>query len=172
MVVLQEDLIKIEEWIHLNKMKLCVNKCKVMCFSRKQNRTVMNLQICYTDLKEVISYKYLGVVLHQGLNWSEQVGRISEKATKNLNFVMRNLKGTKRLVKEKAYLAIIRPVLEYAGSVWDPYLQSNIKEIENVQRLAARRVLGRWKKYCWSEEKNGSRVRIFESPTEMVGELQ
>ena len=46
-----------------------------------------------------------------------------------------------------AYTSIVRPVLEYASSVWDPYLDKNILAIEMVQRRAAR-----WVKsdYLWT----------------------
>ena len=39
---------------------------------------------------------------------------------------------------------MIRPSLEYACTVWDPYTQGNIYKLEMVQRRAARFVLGRY----------------------------
>ena len=41
-------------------------------------------------------------------------------------------------IKERAYKAYIRPLLEYAATVWDPYTQKAIDRIEAVQRRAAR----------------------------------
>ena len=35
------------------------------------------------------------------------------------------------------YYSLVRPHLEYACSVWDPYTQKNIQSIENFQRRAA-----------------------------------
>ena len=40
-----------------------------------------------------------------------------------------------------AYTSLVQPDLEYASSVWDPYLNKNILSIEKVQRWAA----------CWVE---------------------
>ena len=37
-----------------------------------------------------------------------------------LGFLRRNLKTGSRKIKERAYKAMIRPILEYASSVWDP----------------------------------------------------
>ena len=41
-------------------------------------------------------------------------------------------------VKETAYLTLIRPCLEYASSVWDPYQLYLIYDIEKIQRRATR----------------------------------
>ena len=38
------------------------------------------------------------------------------------------------MFKAKAYLALVRPILEYSSTVWDPYLIKNINEIEKVQQ--------------------------------------
>jgi ribonucleases P/MRP protein subunit RPP40 len=169
--MLQQDLETINEWVKLNKMSLNVNKCKAMCFSRKQNKSTMTLKIMGTSLEEVDSYKYLGVTLHEKMNWTQQVERISRKATKNLNFVMRNLKGSKKEIREKAYLTLIRPILDYAGAIWDPYLEKHIKTIEEVQRMAARRVLNKWRKWSWIDAGNEVRELIHDSPSSMIQEL-
>jgi hypothetical protein len=41
-------------------------------------------------------------------------------------------------VKKQAYKFLVRPSLEYACSVWDPYTKENIIQLEQVQRRAAR----------------------------------
>ena len=40
---------------------------------------------------------------------------------------------------------MVRPILEYACTVWDPYKEGQIKIIENVQRRSARFVLNQYK---------------------------
>ena len=40
---------------------------------------------------------------------------------------------------------MVRPILEYAYTVWDPYKEGQIRKIENVQRRSARFVLNRYK---------------------------
>ena len=41
-------------------------------------------------------------------------------------------------------MSLVRPTLEYASSVWDPYQQNDIHRLEMVQRRAARYVTNRY----------------------------
>ena len=43
-------------------------------------------------------------------------------------------------VKSKAYITLVRPQLQYACSVWNPYTKRNIHQIELVQYKVARLV--------------------------------
>ena len=43
------------------------------------------------------------------------------------------------------YFALVRPLLEYASSVWDPHTTADIHKIEMVQRRAARFVIGNYR---------------------------
>ena len=55
-----------------------------------------------------------------------------------LAFLSRNLWMLPERLREKAYLTIVRPGLEYASTITDPYLSKDIKKLEGVQRHAAR----------------------------------
>ena len=54
----------------------------------------------------------------------------------------RNLSGCTQDTRALAYKALVRPVLEYASTVWDPYQANHIRKIEAVQRKAARFATG------------------------------
>jgi hypothetical protein len=56
---------------------------------------------------------------------------------------MRVLKTKKPVIFRKAFVSLIRPVLEYAAVVWCPSYVKDINRIENVQRSFTRRVFAR-----------------------------
>ena len=58
-------------------------------------------------------YKYLGVELSSDLNWNFHIAGIIDKANRSLGFIRRSLNKCPENVKEQAYLALVRPQLEY-----------------------------------------------------------
>ena len=87
-------------------------------------------------LETVNTAKYLGVTISRDMNWSEHINNVCTKANKTLGFLKRNLKISSRKIKEMAYKSCVRPALEYACTVWDPYTQQYIDRIEAIQRQA------------------------------------
>ena len=53
-------------------------------------------------------------------------------------FLRRNLFSCPQDVKEAAYKTLVRPILEYGSTVWDPHCNGLNDELENVQKGAAR----------------------------------
>jgi hypothetical protein len=94
-------------------------------------------------LESVDKAIYLGVTISEDLKWESHINNICGKANKTIGFLRRNLNIGSTSVKEQAYKSLVRPSLEYACSVWDPYLKSDINKIEMVQRRAARYVTNR-----------------------------
>ena len=60
------------------------------------------------------------------------------KGDQMLGVLKRNLRHCPRSIKDMAYKTILRPKLEYASAVWDPFTEENIRKLEAVQRRAAR----------------------------------
>ena len=70
--------------------------------------------------------------------------RNTTKANKTLNFLRSNIRTCSAKSKEQAYKALVRSIVEYRATVWDPYVAKNIQQVEMIQRRAARWVLGRY----------------------------
>ena len=89
------------------------------------------------------TFKYLGVTMNQKLTWHEHIN-VTAKASRILNLLRHNLRHASNEAKVRAYLALVRPQLEYAAPVWTPHLKSQILKIEKVQKRALRRVVDKW----------------------------
>ena len=62
-------------------------------------------------------------------------------------FLYRNLRQCPPHIKTVCYKSMVRPILEYTSSVWDPHTNVNIQKLESVQRRAARFRLGDYSRY-------------------------
>ena len=72
------------------------------------------------------------------------------KARKSAGFLYRRFyKDMKTPALLKLYASMVRPILQYCSSVWDPYLQKDITLLERVQRFALRISLKEW--HCSSD---------------------
>ena len=80
---------------------------------------------------------------------------ISARANSPKGFLQRNLTKCPLPVKISCYTTIVRPILEYACTVWPPYHQQNIAKLEMVQWRAARFVTNNYNRTA-SVDRNGA----------------
>ena len=97
-----------------------------------------------TDFENIESIKYLGVTITSDLRWNTHVSNAYTKANRTLGFLRRNLYSCPQGVKEAAYKGLVRPVVGYGNSVWDPPGVLLQEELESVQKRAARFVTGNY----------------------------
>eukprot|EP00745_Piridium_sociabile_P009324 TRINITY_DN16486_c0_g1_i8.p1 TRINITY_DN16486_c0_g1~~TRINITY_DN16486_c0_g1_i8.p1 ORF type:complete len:256 (-),score=44.82 TRINITY_DN16486_c0_g1_i8:150-917(-) len=118
-------------------MRFNATKCYVMSFSHTPTSQFM-YSLDNTILKSVSSNPYLGIQFSDNLKWSHHISSITKKANSTLGFLRRNLYHCPQTCKRNAYLALVRPLLEYGALVWDPYQSKDIDRMERVQRIAVR----------------------------------
>ena len=82
--------------------------------------------------------KDLGVLISEDLKWAPQCASASAKARRMLGVLRRSFSSRNVDLWKKLYTIYVRPLLEYAVPVWCPYLESDIMEIEKIQKRATR----------------------------------
>ena len=142
--VMQADLDKLADWEEKWDMKFHPDKCVVLRITRKLTPHKYKYYLRGHCLKSVNNAKYLGVEISSDLRWDSHVANLCKKGNRSIGFLKRNLNVNSQTIKDMAYKTLVRPQLEYASSVWDPYLSKDIHRIEMVQRRAARYVCNRY----------------------------
>ena len=89
-------------------------------------------------LENVDNIEYPGVTITNDLKWNTHISNICTKANRTLGFLRRTLFSCPQNVKEATYKGMVRPILEYGSSVWDPHTDKLQEELEKVQNRAAR----------------------------------
>ena len=142
---LQRDIDRLGSWARKWGMRFQPVKCNMMQLTRKW---IKKIHASYTfegtNPENVESIKYLGVTITSDLRWNTHVSNVSTKANRTLGFLRRNLHSCPQEVKEAAYKGLVRPVLDYGSSVWDPPGVVLQEELESVQKRAARFVTGNY----------------------------
>ncbi|KAI8518891.1 hypothetical protein Bbelb_021480 [Branchiostoma belcheri] len=137
---LQEDIDNISLWERRWLMEFNPSKCEVMTIPSSKTPITHSYVLHNQLLNKVSTTRYLGVTISSNLTWGSHVDAVSSKANKTLGMLRRCLRIASTAAKERAYMALVRPQVEYACSVWDPHTQDQVGRIEMVQRRAARYV--------------------------------
>ena len=145
MLKLQKDIDQLGCWARKWGMRFQPVKCSMMQITRKQIKKIhSSYTLEGTVLKNVENIKYLWVTVTNDLRWNKHVSNVCTKANQTLGFLRRNLYACPQGIKEAAYKGLVRPVLEYSGSVWDPSGVGLQNELEKVQNRVARFVTGNY----------------------------
>ena len=117
-------------------MEFNADKCEVIRITSKKNPIIYSCKIHQTALRSTDQAKYLGVIITPDLSWKCHIDNITKKANSTMAFLRRNIRSSPR--DAKAYKTYVRPIVEYASSVWSPAIDSHINQLEKVQRRGAR----------------------------------
>lgn len=100
------------------------------------------------NLKDAKSFKDLGVIIKRSwsykskdLSWSEHISTLVNEANQVLGLIKRSVGTANTRTFSLLYKSFVRPLLEYAVPVWNPYLVKDIHTIENAQRRVSRLAL-------------------------------
>ena len=142
--IIQNDINNLFKWSE--KWLLCFHpdKCKVLSIigKRHQQRTtdykMPTYSGSYVTLESVESEKDIGVTIDAKLNFEKHIQTQVIKANQIVGIIRRSFKYLDFKTFCLLFKSLVRPILEYASSVWNPYKTKDIEAIENVQRRATK----------------------------------
>ena len=77
---IENDLIKISEWLKINKLSLNIKKTQFMIFTNKNSsKPDIELQIHGHRIDQTLHTKFLGVIIDSQLTWKDHINYISKK---------------------------------------------------------------------------------------------
>ena len=145
---LQPDLDQLGKWAYTWQTKVAPTKFYVMSVTLKNSPSQFSCSLCNAQLDGACHQKkYLGVYITCTWSWQLQCDEATKKAMRVLRILQRNLSSCDRSVKARAYLSLVRPIVEYATVAWSPHTNKGIDCIESVQRRAARFVNSDYSRY-------------------------
>ena len=109
-----------KDWANTWKMVYNIDKCEILQISLS-NSAHANYYLYDNPLRIVNEAKYLGVLLDSKLSFNKHIETVCKKANGVLAFLKRNLYNCNFQIRSQVYMLYVRPILEYASTVWAPY---------------------------------------------------
>ena len=136
--ILQDDINQLVEWTQKWQLPFNMEKTKVLHYGR--NNSEHNYQIGGLNIAKDCTEKDLGVTFDNSLKFSTHIASIVQKANSRLGIIKRNFSIMSKEIIMPLYKSIVRPILEYGSSVWNPALRRDYLEIEKVQKRATKMI--------------------------------
>lgn len=141
---LQHDLNNLFDWSIEWMLRFHPDKCKVLKVHNKWKEKVNYIYIMKkydgttTTLESVESEKDIGVNIDSHLCFDKHIQTQINKANQIVGIIRRTFCSLDYKSFCLLFKALVRPQLEYANSVWNPYKCKDTESIENVQRRATK----------------------------------
>ncbi|MDE1816823.1 MAG: reverse transcriptase family protein, partial [Thaumarchaeota archaeon] len=137
---LQKCLNNLSQWCNENCLPLNLNKCSIVHFGSTNPR--YSYHVDQRVLTVHSTERDLGVIFDERLNFQSQIDNIVNRARRLAGLMLYSFQSRSEMVILPLYKTMVRPLLEYASVVWNPYLSKQIKKVESVQRYVTKRISG------------------------------
>jgi hypothetical protein len=142
---IQADVNTISAEFENLSLRLNKKKCSYVIFSlcrRPDEERSINISLMNEPLRNLHSYRYLGMIFDSSLSYHEQVNAVTSKAKRGISALSAAIrKWAPRSILSCALCVIALPALLYGIEIWFPPDNGGRKKIEKIQKYAARLVL-------------------------------
>ena len=126
-------------WCNLNHLNLNVKKTKEMIVDFRKKKTEIHPIIINNENVEIVTkYKYLGCIIDDKLNWSENASNVYKKANQRLYFVrkLKKMNINKELLT-MFYTTTVESILSFCITCWFGCLtEADKKKLNRIVKTA------------------------------------
>ena len=136
--ILNDELVKINNWLKVNKLSLNVAKTKAMLFHMPQKRILnLRLKIAGSNIEFIDNFNFLGITINKHLNWTKHMDILSAKIAKTVG-ILNTLKHVLPInILKMIYNSLILCHLNYGILLWGAQHNANDK-LHKLQKKAIR----------------------------------
>jgi hypothetical protein len=141
-IEIQKDIDSMQKWAKTWQMSFNYDKCKVMHFGKKNKEQTYTMSLGQGEQPHVIEKSLverdLGLMVSSDLKWATQVEKATKAAKAMIALIRNSFRYLDADLVRLLYVSLVRPHLEFAVPVWNPYLKKDIEKLENIQHRATR----------------------------------
>jgi hypothetical protein len=136
--LMQSYLDDISQWSDLWQLTLSPSKCTILSIGK--NPVDYSYTLNGAEIKRVTSMTDLGVIIDSKLTFDEHISHICTTAKQRSALILKSFCSRDPFLLFRAFSTFVRPLLEYASCVWNPYSVGHIEKIESVQKSFTKRL--------------------------------
>ena len=116
---INDELLKINEWLQINKLSLNIAKSKFMIFQKiDKEMEVLTLKVDNMIIERVKEFNFLGLMLDANLNWKKHIAKVSNACSQKIG-ILNKLKHVLSVeIKTLLYNSLILPHINYCITAW------------------------------------------------------
>jgi len=139
--VLQDVIDKVKLWSDEWQLSMSVRKCAAICVGHfTNNLAAYKYTLGHNSLPLKDHVADLGVIVDPTMKYSIHIDQLVAKAKSRIGLLFRCFVTRDMNVLRQAFITYIRPLVEYASSVWSPTQVGLIDKLESVQRQFTKRI--------------------------------
>ena len=140
--LLLEDIHAVMQWSKKNNMELNREKFQLLIHG-KQNELMLPYDLGDSVVIEPSNnIKDLGVTFGRDLSWNQHITNITNEAKQAAAWILRVILDRSAETMMMLYKTFVRSKLEYASTLWSPYILQDILAIEAIQRTFTSKIAG------------------------------
>ena len=117
--IINNEICKLVEWLHMNKLFLNIEKTQYMIFSlRKKIKPEKDIYIQDKIIQQVEYTKFLGIFIDCKMSWINHINHVKSKVAKGIGILCKARKYLKRSTLLTLYYSFIYPYITYCLEVW------------------------------------------------------
>ena len=142
--IMNEEMVKVVDWLQLNRLSLNLNKTHFILFRRKRVKTSLSEDLIINNIKIGMTErtKFLGVIIDQNLSFQSHILYIKGKVARGIGILYKSRPYFSLETMRMLYNAFVYPYFMYCIEVWGNVYQTYLEPLVKLQKRAVRTITG------------------------------
>ena len=138
------EIEKFRCWTLVNRLSVNLDKTYSMLVTNRRGYGTKELSVSFggQKLESTVSYKYLGVILDNRMNYSEHIGSICSKLSRSIGILYKLKPVLPCCTLLSLYYSLIYPYIIYCNEVWGGTSGCHLNRLIVLQKRAVRIITG------------------------------
>ena len=136
--LVNQELIKTNEWIRINKLTINYKKTNFIIFFRTKHNKCYRITMNNNLLERVTETRYLGVYLDEQLNWQYHLKKLKSKIAMASYILIKSRKYLDLRTLKMLYYSTVYPHITYCVTAWGGISNSALQPIIKLQKKIIR----------------------------------